>query len=147
MTVDIAKVMTYEIRREIAERYFGFRKLIEEDKYELARKIRAQSITIEQRIALDLARIYFILQDRQLIEDFLELTGLDDALFYDEYMISSPSIRPRVFAGITTRSRVKPSVSCSQRTGDTPARSTRMLVAPHSAGWLTRAVRRADAPP
>ncbi|MBU0479641.1 MAG: hypothetical protein KKG47_00935 [Proteobacteria bacterium] len=103
MTVDIAKVMTYEIRKEIAERYFGFRKLIEEDKYELARKIHLQTMTIEQRIALDLARIYYILQDRALIERFLDLTGLENALFFDEYMISSPTIRARIFAGVKAK--------------------------------------------
>jgi hypothetical protein len=103
MTVDIAKVMSYEIRKEIAERYFGFRKLIEEDKDELARKIHLKTMTVEQRVALDLVRIYCILQDRQLIEHFLDLTGLEEALFFDDYMITSPTIRARVFAGVKAK--------------------------------------------
>jgi hypothetical protein len=103
MNVDISKVMTYEIKKEMAERYFGFRKLIDEDKEELARLVRRQTITSEQKIVIDLARIYIMLKDRNLIKRFLELTGLEEELFYDEYLISSPTIRARVFSGIHAR--------------------------------------------
>ncbi|MCK4838531.1 MAG: hypothetical protein KAS94_06980 [Desulfobulbaceae bacterium] len=103
MDIDISKVMTYEIRKEMAERYFGFRKLIEEDKQALAKAIRQQRLTSEQKIGIDLARIYTILKDRELIERFLELSGLEEAIFYDEYMTTSPTIRARIFAGIKAR--------------------------------------------
>ncbi|MEN8143155.1 MAG: hypothetical protein ABFQ82_06110 [Thermodesulfobacteriota bacterium] len=103
MDIDISKVLTYEIKKEIAERYFGFRKLIEEDKDALARLIRKQSITTEQKIVVDLARIYIILKDPALIESFLELSGLEDAVFFDEYMTGSPTIRERVFAGVKAK--------------------------------------------
>lgn len=103
MDIDISKVMTYEIRKEMAERYFGFRKLIEEDKQALAAAIRQQNLTTEQKIGIDLARIYTILKDRELIERFLELSGLAEPIFYDEYMITSPTIRGRIFTGIKVR--------------------------------------------
>jgi len=103
MDVDISKIMTYEIKKEIAGRYFGFRKLIEEDKEELARRIKSHSMTIEQKIVMDLARIYILLQSRELIRSFLELAGLEEEIFYDEYMISSPTIKSRVFTGIRGR--------------------------------------------
>ncbi len=103
MDVDISKVLTYEIKKEIADRYFGFRKLIEEDKNALARLIRKQSITTEQKIVVDLARIYIILKDRVLIERFILLSGLEDAVFFDEYMTGSPTIRERVFSGIRAK--------------------------------------------
>ena len=45
MDLDIAKVMAYEIKKEMAERYFGFRRLIEEDKEKLAAQIRRQTMT------------------------------------------------------------------------------------------------------
>jgi hypothetical protein len=102
MDVDVAKVMTYEIKREMAERYFGFRKLIDEDKAELARQIRLQTMTSEQRIVMDLVRIYILLQDRTLIERFLILSGLEDVLFYDDHLVHSPTIRARVFASFRT---------------------------------------------
>lgn len=103
MDIDISKVMAYEIKKEMADRYFGFRKLIEEDKKALAKAIRQQSLTTEQKICLDLARIYTILQDRALIDRFVALSGLGEEFFYDEYMISSPTIRARIFAGIRAR--------------------------------------------
>lgn len=103
MDVDIAKVMTYEIKKEMAERYFGFRKLIDEDKEELARQIRRQTLTSEQRIVMDLARLYILLKERTLIRRFLALAGLEEELFYDEYLVSSPTIRARVFSGLQTR--------------------------------------------
>ena len=103
MDIDISKVMTYEIKKELADRYFGFRKLIEEDKKELARAIRKQSISTEQSIVIDLARIYTMLHKQELIEAFLQLSGLGDEIFYDEYMTSSPTIRARVFAGVKAR--------------------------------------------
>ena len=103
MDIDISKVMTYEIRKEMAERYFGFRKLIEEDKQALAKSIRQQSLSTEQKIGIDLARIYTILKDWELIERFLEISGLEEAIFYDEYMTTSPTIRARIFAGIKVR--------------------------------------------
>jgi hypothetical protein len=87
----------------MADRYFGFRKLIEEDKEALAKAIRQQNLTIEQKICLDLARIYTILKDRDLIERFLVISGLGEAVFYDEYMTTSPTIRARIFAGIRAR--------------------------------------------
>lgn len=103
MDIDISKVMTYEIKKEMAERYFGFRKLIDDDKQELARQISRQTLTSEQRIVMDLTRIYILLKDRTLIQRFLLLTGLAEELFYDEYLVYSPTIRARVFAGIQTR--------------------------------------------
>ncbi|NTV12418.1 MAG: hypothetical protein HGA96_00550 [Desulfobulbaceae bacterium] len=103
MDLDIAKVMTYEIKKEMAERYFGFRKLIDEDKLKLATQMRRQTMTSEQRIVMDLARIYILLQDQRLIKRFLTVSGLEEELFYDEYLVSSPTIRARVFAGMQTR--------------------------------------------
>jgi len=103
MDVDISKVMTYEIKKEMADRYFGFRKLIDEDKQELSRLIRHHTLTSEQKIVVDLARIYILLRERSLIKRFLELVGLEEELFYDEYMVSSPTIRARVFTGIHAR--------------------------------------------
>jgi len=112
MDSDISKVMAYEIKKEMAERYFGFRKLIDEDKQKLAHQIRLHTMTAEQRIVMDLVRIYILLRDRTLIERFLILSGIEELLFYDEYLVASPTIRARVFAtahvsGITRAGRFK----------------------------------------
>ena len=100
MSPDINDVLAYEIKKEIADRYFGFRKLIEEDKLDFAEKTRQYSFILEKRISFDLIRIYIIFKDEALIHRFWELTGLPDNLFYDPYLTQSPTIRQRVFSGV-----------------------------------------------
>lgn len=100
MEQDIAKVLAYEVKKELADRYFGFRRLIEEDKEALDRSIRQQSLTMEQQICLDLVRIYILLRDETLIQEFCELTGLKKAMFYDPYVVQSTTIRRSVFEGV-----------------------------------------------
>ncbi|HIJ79728.1 MAG: hypothetical protein OEY01_13415 [Desulfobulbaceae bacterium] len=103
MEHDIAKVLSYEIKKELADRYFGFRKLIEEDKEDLDRQIRQHSLTVEQKICLDLVRIYILLRDDDLVEEFLGLVGLTKEFFYDPYLLESPTIRARVFSGVKVK--------------------------------------------
>jgi len=103
MEEDIAKVLSYEIKKELAERYFGFRKLIEEDKEELARELHFSSITLEHRIIQDVVRLYILLQDDDLIRDFLDISGLGKKIYFDPYLLKSPTIRKKVFAGVKTR--------------------------------------------
>jgi hypothetical protein len=110
MEPDIAKVLSYEIKKELADRYFGFRKLIEDDKESFAREVRHCTVTLEQKIGLDLARIYILLHDEELIRRFLVLTGLEEEIFYDPYLLESATIRERVFEstrshGFTRRGR------------------------------------------
>lgn len=97
---DIHKVLAYEIKKEIADRYFGFRKLIEEDKLDFVEKTRQYSFILEKRISFDLIRIYIVLKDEKLIQRFLALTGLPADLFYDPYLTQSKTIRQRVFSGV-----------------------------------------------
>jgi DNA repair exonuclease SbcCD ATPase subunit len=103
MKSDIAKILGYEIKKELAERYFGYRRLIEEDKENLAREVRNCALTLEQKIGVDLARLYILLHDEELIHQFLDLVGLEEKIFYDPYLIESPSIRQRVFKGMESR--------------------------------------------
>ena len=90
-----------EIKRDIAERYFGFRKLIEEDTIALKDKIKRHSFILEKRISFDLIRIYVLLKDDKLIKEFLALIGLHEELFYDPYLADSPTITERVLKGVT----------------------------------------------
>lgn len=97
---NIHEVLAYEIKKEIADRYFGFRKLIEDDKLDFAEKTRQYSFILEKRISFDLLRIYIVLQNEELIQQFLALTGLPPDLFYDPYLTQSNTIRQRVFSGV-----------------------------------------------
>ncbi len=103
MPSSISDALTYEIKQEIANRYFGFRKLIEEDKLALAEKIRQHTFILEKRISFDLIRIYILLRDEGLIQEFLTLANLPADLFYDPYFTQSPTIRKRVFEGVRIR--------------------------------------------
>ena len=103
MKPNIQDVLAYEIKKEIADRYFGFRKLIEEDKMGLLEKIRQYSFILEKRISFDLIRIYILLKDEKLIQAFLDLVGLEERLFYDSYLVGSQNIQDRVFEGVRIR--------------------------------------------
>lgn len=112
MKPTIEDFLAYEVKKELADRYFGFRKMIEEDKQGLNRKVRIYSSSLEQKICFDIVRICILLKDENLIHEFFKLTGLDEKLFYDPYLTESPTIRHRVFEtvrfrGITRAGRFK----------------------------------------
>lgn len=92
--------LALEIKKEMADRYFGFRKLIEEDKLDFSEKARQYSFILEKRIIFDLIRIYILLQTEPLVQRFLALIALPQELFYDPYLTESPTIRARSFEGV-----------------------------------------------
>ena len=96
-------VMAMELKKEIAERYFGFRKMIEEDNLDLMQKMKYQLTILEKRISFELIRIYVLLNDDELIQQFMELTGWEERLFYEPYITESETIRKKVFKGIKIR--------------------------------------------
>ena len=103
MTPDFDDFMAIELKKEIAERYFGFRKMIEDDNLDLVEKMKYQIAVLERRISFELIRIYILLQDDKLIMEFMKLTGWEEKLFYESYITESETIRKRVFKGIRVR--------------------------------------------
>lgn len=99
MDDDLNKFLSFEVKKEMADRYFGFRKLIEEDIQVYDDQVLASFHRLEQKIGFDLVRIYILLKDRDLIQEFFQLIGLEKMIFYDPYFAESPTIRKRVFAG------------------------------------------------
>ncbi|MBU0945966.1 MAG: hypothetical protein KJ804_15505 [Proteobacteria bacterium] len=95
---DFSQTLAFEVKKEIADRYFGFRKIIEEDSNYYQQEVIASTLLLEKRIGFDLLRIYSLLQENHLITRFFELTKLDDVLFFDTYVSHSPTIRKRLFA-------------------------------------------------
>ena len=73
-------IMAVELKKEIAERYFGFRKMIEEDELDLMQKMKYQISILEKRISFELIRLYILLKDEELIQHFMELTGWEERL-------------------------------------------------------------------
>lgn len=94
---DFGKTLAFEVKKEIADRYFGFRKIIEEDSNDYQQEIIASTLLLEKRIGFDLLRIYSLLRKDHLIARFFELTKLNDVLFFDSYVSQSPTIRKRLF--------------------------------------------------
>lgn len=98
--LDLNSTLAFEVKKEIADRYFGFRKIIEEDTNEYQKKIIASALELEDKIGFNLVRLYVLLQDNSLIADFFKITGLGETLFYDPYISKSPTIRKKVLADI-----------------------------------------------
>jgi hypothetical protein len=107
MKPNVEDILAVELKREIAERYFGFRKMIEEDNLDLTEKMKYQLSILEKRISYELIRIYILLKEENLIHEFMELTGWEEKLFYDPYITESPTIRKKVFKGIKIRGLTK----------------------------------------
>lgn len=99
MDSDITDFLSMEIRRELAERYFSFRKLIEEDTQSLNENMAA-FLLVEQKVVMDLTRIYILLHDPDLIWDFIYLSGLERNFFLDMYVKESPTIKARLFKDV-----------------------------------------------
>lgn len=95
--------LAFEIKKEIAHRYFGFRKLIEEDKLDLEAKLSQHSFILEKRISFELLRTFMLLKKEKLIFEFLAVAGLDKGVFYDPQFTRLDALKGRLFNSITPR--------------------------------------------
>lgn len=100
---DITDFLAFEVKKEMADRYFGFRKQIEADTAAYIDKIAHTTFELENNVGLGLSRIYILLQQKPLITSFIVLTRLPDDFFFDPYFLESITIRKRIFAGIASR--------------------------------------------
>lgn len=93
---DLNKILTFEVKKELADRYFGFRKIIEEDTNDYQKKIIASTLDLERKIGFSLVCLYILLREEGLVNQFSTLTGVDSSLFFDPYVNQSPTIRRQV---------------------------------------------------
>ncbi|MEW6218393.1 MAG: hypothetical protein AB1634_02540 [Thermodesulfobacteriota bacterium] len=103
MEPDIGLALTCQLKRELAERFFGQRKLIEEDKAAFAGQVREHTLTLEQSLCTDLARLYILLRDEDLIQSFLAVVGLEQLVCYDPYFRESRQLQERLLRGFVLR--------------------------------------------
>ena len=96
MEGDISKALTYQVKKEIAERYFGTRRLIEHDMASINDLILLINKKYENKIGPGLVRIYSLLMDMDIIEKFLEFIQWDGHPFLDNYVVESETIRKRL---------------------------------------------------
>lgn len=87
---NIDNILTLEVKNEIAKRYFGFRKIIEEDTAAYFEKIKKTALKLEQTVGHDLVRIYNLLNNQDLLKRFFVITGLPERIFYDAFINTSP---------------------------------------------------------
>jgi hypothetical protein len=107
---NMEEMLSLEIKKEIADRYFGFRKMIEDDSRQYEQHIRETYRLLEDSVGFDLIRLYMLLLQESLIHDFFRLTGFRDELFFDPYLLQIQPLRHRLFhgqrcRGLTRRTR------------------------------------------
>lgn len=86
----IDNFLTVEVKKEIAERYFGFRRAIEEDTSSYLKKVLDCSHELEENIGHNLVRIYTLLNSQVLIKRFIKLAALPERFFVDSYINTLP---------------------------------------------------------
>lgn len=74
---NIDKILSFEIKQEISSRYFGFRKMIEEDIINYSNLIDRAVNQIKENIGSDLARLKVLLGYSEITLLFLKTTGLE----------------------------------------------------------------------
>lgn len=112
MADDIAAALIYQIKKEIAERYFGTRKAIEEEKQALQERLQAHRDTVVKTVYGDFCQIYQLLHSAPLIEEFWEALGLKNKPFYDRYLENSRNTKAcplsdQKVRGLTLRGKYK----------------------------------------
>ncbi len=110
---DIANILAFEIKKEIAERYFGFRTQIELDSKEYMQQVKSYAVEFENRIGYDLLRLYILLGSEKLIHIFIVSIGLPEGFYFDPYILKSSTIKERLFSDVTPRGFSQKSKHCN----------------------------------
>lgn len=93
---NIDNILTIEVKKEIAERYFGFRRTIEKDSHNYLQEIKELAGELEETVGYDLVQIYTLLHHEDLIQEFISLAGLPGPLFVDS-AINTPPKKQKIF--------------------------------------------------
>ena len=93
---DLAESLALELKREIAQRYFTHRKVIEEEIEAYERQLK-EFEKEEENLLKELMRLAYLLKDQDLLQKFEEITGVSLEPYYDEYFFSSKNIRHSLF--------------------------------------------------
>ncbi len=104
---NIENILALEVKNELAKRYFGFRKIIEEDTAAYFENIKKASQQLEETVGHDLVRIYSILNQQSLLQQFFKLTGIPENLFTAAFINTAPAkddiITQQKFRGFTRK--------------------------------------------
>ncbi|MFH1147976.1 MAG: hypothetical protein V1736_09765 [Pseudomonadota bacterium] len=104
---DISAALYYQIKKEIAERYFGTRKAIEEGKAAVNHRIAHHEETLGKVVCGDFCRIYQLLGSKELVEEFWSIAGLENRAFYDRYLSEAGETAASLLNGVKIRGITK----------------------------------------
>ena len=108
---DFANAIAHEVKQEIADRYFGFRRRIEAEIQNYLQRLHTIDQEITTRIQLDIRRMQFLLQKDRLFKAFLLVARLPERFTDDAWQL--PTVTPlQLFAqikgeGFTRRRRFR----------------------------------------
>ncbi len=97
---DITKALAYEIKQDIANRYFGFRKRIETESRQYLDDLQRDGEQYAAAIIMDMQRMHCLLQNEQLFSLFVTFTRLPDTLGSFVTEPKSPSRWQTLFSGL-----------------------------------------------
>ncbi|AEH45694.1 hypothetical protein Thein_1839 [Thermodesulfatator indicus DSM 15286] len=107
MEEDVAKALAYQVKRDLAERYFSARRVIEEDTENYFRKVEEVKKKFIPKLEEAFGRLYLLLhQDKEFINRFLQITGLKEA-YFQEKEPSLESLSGFHLRGFTSKGRYK----------------------------------------
>ncbi len=109
MSYDIEKALAYQIKKEIAQRYFRLRKLIEDDSANVQQMLEELNETYNSKIKPAFFKIYNLLAHKDLIEKFSKIIGQDEAPFLEEFLKDNPEPEPSLPNDIQPRGWFKES--------------------------------------
>ncbi len=109
MSYDIEKALAYQVKKEIAQRYFRLRKLIEDDSANLDQLIDELNDIYINKIRPALFAIYSLLMDKDLIEEFSKTVGIEDPPFLSEFLELSEKERADLVSDLHPRGWFKES--------------------------------------
>lgn len=97
---DISKALVYEIKRDIAERYFGFRKQIETESRQYLDKLHNVDGQYAADIARNMQRMHCLIQNDQLFHSFVQFTTIPESIGTFSADRESPAEWQRLFTGL-----------------------------------------------
>ncbi len=100
MEEDVAKALAYQVKREIAERYFGFRRLIEKDTQNYQKAVEKTRQKLQKEIAPAFWRLYALVPDQDLRQKLANLLGLGSLPFEKDFQDLSQEEQKRLFRGL-----------------------------------------------
>ncbi len=77
---DISKALVYEIKQDIANRYFGFRKQIETESGQYLDKLQNVDQQYAANIIMNMQRMHCLLQKDQIFASFIQFTAIPESI-------------------------------------------------------------------